>query len=229
MGGKNSDSGSAAMGGPKTYEGQDYLQRYPDVASSGMQPYYHFTQHGQAEGRTWGAAAEDPYAGLMEGMMMGMGSGGMGSSSADYEAAQKEAEQKQAEGRIDQMYTDKFAAANSAVDSVNKKIEQQMGYANVSGADYSVDEVTKQEMINDAFAGVWSAEQESELSGMEKEWGSSGNKWTSGIVRGVTSEDAEAEEGESAGGRVTVFGAPASVSDDDEDKLGGTKQVLGGV
>lgn len=144
---------------------------------------------------------------------------------------QADAERALNEGRVGQLYSSKFAAANAAADRVNEMIAEERGYAKVGGADYSISDAEKKERINNTFAGLWSAEQESELSGLESEWGSAGNKWTSDIVRGVAEEDNTASDPGASAGKPVTPAAVFSKDDDEDDKktLGGVKATLGGA
>lgn len=147
-------------------------------------------------------------------------------------AAQEAAEREAGENRVKQLYASKFAAANQATDLVNQQIEQELGYANTGGADYTITEEQKAERINNAFANYWSEEQESELAGLEETWGSAGNRWTSGIVRGVESGDGASDSGEGAqAGSPVAPGAVFSIGEDEEEDglLGGTSLALGSV
>jgi len=229
MGGKGGGGGSI-KGPAQTEEGQRYLEMYPDVAASGLQPDYHYLTYGQGEGRVWGSSDDG-----------GGGGGGFEMptfempEAPDYEAIRKEqqaeADKKAAESKIDSMYKAKFAAANSAIDKVNTQVAEEMGYAKVSGADYSFTEEQKKERVNNVFASLWSEQDDRTLSDMEKTWGSGTNKWDLDIVRGVEGEGVIPEEspvlppaGEAVKSKA-VFGLE---EDDDEDKLGGVENVLGG-
>lgn len=185
-------------------------------------------EEGARLGYEAGLASRPPempdYGSMFAGMMEGQANQ-LSSLQAQNAEAQAEAERTAYMGRIDQLYSSKFSAANAAVDSVDSTFQEMQSYANISGADFSIDPEDRKERINNQFATFWSAEQEAELAGLEKQWGSAGNKWTSGIVRGVASEEGEDEEKTptSAGGRVNALGT----QEDEEDTLGASGQVLG--
>lgn len=225
MGGKG-DGGGEIRGPAQTYEGQQYLTQYPDVAESGLQPYYHYQTYGQQEGREWGQPA--PAFGFEFPEFRAPEFGGGQDFAAQQAQAQADAEKRFAEGQIDQLYGLKFAAANQAAERINKQIAEEAGYARIGGADYQLSPEQKQERINNLFASLWSPEQESQLAGLEGQWGAAGNKWTSGIVRGVAPEEAgEGEEGAAAGGAVKP-GAVFGPKEEEEELLGGATQALGG-
>lgn len=233
MGGKS--GGSAVKSQPTTVEGQDYWDRYPDVAASGLNPYYHYEKYGKNEGRTYGSPPQQQEMGFgfeMPSFEM--------PKIPDYSAmqanAQAEAEKRMAMANIDSLYRNKFAAANAAIDKVNSQIADEMAYAKVGGADYKMDENMRKERINNMFASLWSEGDESRLASLEGQYGSGGNRWTLDIVRGAKASDKgalEEKEGEKAGGAVDpskvlskVLGG--STEDDEADKLGGVFGQLGG-
>lgn len=144
--------------------------------------------------------------------------------------AQEAADRRVAEASVNQLYAMKFAAANDAADKVNSQIAEEYGYAKTNGADYSISDAEKAERVNNAFASLWSSENEAQLSGLEKTWGNAGNKWTSSVVRGVTSEDdPDREAGDSAGGAVNPGAVFAAEEEDEDNLLGGVTGVLGGL
>lgn len=231
MGGKKGSS--EVKSAPTTVEGQQYWDMYPDVAQSGLNPYYHYLTYGQAEGRTYGSPAE--------------GGGGLGFAMPefampaipDYAAmqaeAQAKAEAKQASQKVDDLYRSKFSAAHSAIDKVDAQLAEEMSYAKVGGADYSYTPEQRKERINNVFATLWGEEDESRLSSLEKQYGSGSNKWTLDIVRGVDkgTEGALDKDAKSAGSAVDptkvlsrLLGGGAT--EEDDEKLGGVLGTIGG-
>jgi len=232
MGGKKGGD-SAVMSEPTTVEGAQYWENNPDVAQSGMNPYYHYQTYGQKEGRQWGspAPAEEGFGFEMPSFEM--------PAMPDYAAmqaqSQAEAARRMAEQQIDALYSNKFAAANAAVDKVDSQLSEEMGYAKVGGADFSYTPEQRKERINNVFATLWSAQDDSKLASLEGEYGSGGNKWDLDIVRGVEKAEGalENKEGKSAGGAVdpskVLSKLLGSDLEDEEGKLGGEKGKLGGA
>lgn len=235
MGGKGGSSG------PSRQQQYVYDQFYDQAQSGGGYGYGGSEELRSAAeaGYAAGGGSRDSGGGGGGGSSLGTMVEAMNTQQADFEAQQEanRLQQEQAEadaikrtneGLINQLYTSKFAAANTATESVNQKIAEEMGYARVGGADYAISEAEKAERINNKFADLWSPENESKLSGLEKEWGSVGNKWTSGIVRGVVSdEDIASGEGDSAGGKVESSRVFGNAPTDEDEMLGGSAQVLG--
>jgi len=227
MGGKG--GGGDIMGGPTTQEGQKYYEMYPDVAESGMNPYYHYTVYGQNEGRVWGQPSG---GGGFAFEMPEFNTGPTVDYAAEQAKQQAEADRKYAVSQIDSLYRQKFAAANQAVDKTDSTIAEEMGYAKTSGADYNYTPEQRKERINNTFASLWSEGDESKLQSLESQYGANGNRWTLDVVRGVAKkQDEENKEGAEAGGAVdpkAVFGKLNKGEEDPSNLLGGILGALGG-
>lgn len=235
--GSGSQSSGSEYGPAQTVEGVAYLQKYPEVASLGLSPEWHYATIGKNENREWGIPKNESTSATQ-----GMFGDAFITSLTDKskkqtddtlaQLAQQKADAEKASGisQIDQLYSEKFSAANTAIDNVNSAIAEEMGYAKVSGADYSVDPAAKKERINNEFAKYWTSEAESSLSSLESKWGADPTRWTLDVTRGVSAakEDTAAKEGAAAGAAVEsakVFGDTAKKKD--EDLLGGIADMLG--
>lgn len=229
-------------------EGQAYLQRYPDVAASGMDPGQHYYTHGQNEGRIWGLQAPAHSAGgfkpydFFGDAMSGMHAPDSVDMNAQFEAnmqaqqdalAQQEAERRRIEGenRRDALYSSYLDAGGSASDYINAQINQELANARLLGIDFNISDEAKQTRINDYFGSIWGEGQQQELEALMGEWGSPKgfNEWIYTRGTGETLEAIEGEEetvGASKGMRPLD---PATILTEEEDVLGAGGAVLGGA
>lgn len=224
--------GGKSQSGPSSMDKQVY-QQFSDAGSSGVGYYYggdpkyeEAAQQGYLAGEASRPAEMPDFSSMFA------------NSQPDYDAiarsnaeAQAEAERVAGVGQVNQLYSSKFAAANAATEGVNTKMAEELGYARVGGADYNVTAEQKAERINNAFAGLWSSEQESQLADLEGKWGSADNAWTSGIVRGLTPEDNSdaGEEGDSAGSSVGAKRVLGASEEEEEETIGGATATLGSI
>jgi hypothetical protein len=239
MGGKGGGGGSSAvMGEPTTVEGAKYWEDNPDVAASGMNPYYHYQTFGQKEGRAWGeqAAPQEESGGGFSFEMPSFEMPPMPDYAAMQAQNQADAEARLARQNIDVMYSNKFAAANAAIDRVDTQLAEEMGYAKVGGADYSYTPEQRKERINNMFATLWSEQDDSKLSSLENSYGPGNNKWNIDVVRGTPKDKGaltKGEEGAKAGKAVdptrVLSKLLGSSIDDEKDSLGGILGKLGGA
>lgn len=232
-------------------EGQAYLQRYPDVAQEGMDPYTHYQRHGQGEGRYWGMGQQGglSYPGLIfptdtgffggDWGMSGGGGGGGGSDMPSYEQQMadqqarleaQEAERRRIEGenQRDALYANYLDAAGTATDYINKEIADEVANAQLLGIDYSITDEQKSTRISDYFATVWGEGQQQQLEALMGEWGNPKGftDWT--VTRGdasVYGEEQGAEETVGAGRGQKPRGV---LEEDEEALLGGATAILGG-
>ena len=159
MGGK---SGSNPQFAPaSSAEDFDYLDRYPDVAESGMNPYYHYQAYGMNEGRTYGMSPSMPefdFGSIFEalGEQQEAAYAQQEALAAEYAAQQQkaleEAERMQGLASLDQVFGTKLDAANKAVADVNTQISDEAAHASVKGLDFAISEEEKQTRINNMFA-----------------------------------------------------------------------------
>ena len=218
----------------------DYLNRYPDVAKNGMNPYYHYLRYGKAEGRTYGPAAPsgdmgfgDAMSGIMESMMMVQQQ--QQEANARAQALYlKQQEEAQARTDMNSMFSTKLDAANQATATVENDIAQEMAHAKVNSLDYSITPEQKQERINNTFAGLWSEGQDTQLQSLVDKYDKKGEfSWTLPVVRGdnpVTATETPAE-GPSAGSKVAKgkkTGTVLTTLPDDITLGSSSKTVLGG-
>jgi hypothetical protein len=208
---------------------QDYLNRYPDVASDSYfstHPYAHYTEYGSGEGRSWGSPQEGfDWGAMFEGMSFEM------PAMPDYAAMMAEqtaaAEKAAKIAEMDNYWAQKYDAANQAVADINTRLKTEASQAATYGLDYTLDETGKANQINNRFAELWSEENESSLQGLISQYGTT-KKWTSGIVRGTPETKGESTGSKEAGGKVASEKPRGRKGGtDDEDLLGGKKALLG--
>lgn len=228
MGGKSGqDPAYAPASTPDDFA---YLDMYPDVAESGMNPYYHYVKYGINEGRIWGqpvAMPEFDFEGIIE---------AISKQREEYTNTQNELNQQYALDAeraagllaLDEAFSTKLDAANRAIEDVNTQIAEETAHAQTRGLDYSVDEAQKQERIDNMFADYWSESSDAQFNDLYSKWGA-GNKqydWTLNVKRGTaaSSKGALPKEGDKVGGKV-ARGAGATVLTDDEEAT--DKTLLG--
>jgi len=233
MGGKSGSDPSMAPAA--SAEDFDYLNRYPDVAESGLNPYYHYQKWGQAEGRTYGSAPMLPefdFGAIFE-ALAGQQEAAYGRQeelAAQYasqqEKALKEAEQMQGLASLDQVFGTKLDAANKAIADVNTQINDEAAHASVKGIDFAVTEEEKQARINNMFADYWSESSEAQFADLYGKWGAGNTAydWTLPVTRGTgtDTEGALPKEGKKVGG--PVKGGATVLTEEDEES---SKTLLG--
>lgn len=155
----------------------DYLARYTDVTSN---PFDHFMNNGQHEGRSYGGragGADGGFGGFMEQFQQSQIEQANLASEARAEALRGIDEQREADranygmNQRDSFYTDYLSAANSATDYVNSTIDNERANANLLGIEYNVSEDEKAARISDQFSALWSEGDQTRLQGLFDEWG----------------------------------------------------------
>jgi len=239
MGGKNSGNGSPQFAPPSSQDDYTYLQQNPDVAASGMNPYWHYSTYGANEGRTWGSQPQ--------GMEEGGGDYGMGAFMESWQAqqaasqaanAQLQAEyqeqQRRAEGtrQLDEMFGSRLNAANKAISETNASINDELAHAATRGIDYTITPEQKQERIDNAFAAYWAEGDEANYNTFLSEFGTDRHKWTLNVKRGTAPSTANAlpEEGSKVGGKVKRTNKTLMTGGEDEadTTAAAGKTLLGG-
>ena len=226
MGGKG---GSTQMTPVLDAAGQDYYNRYPDVAQAGMDPYQHDQQYGQNEGRTYGLAKPPPMPHFsFESTFRSIERDRQEAEAKQAEMlAQQKAEQERAQGtaELNTFFTNRVSAANRATADVNAQITEEASHASTRGIDYTISDQEKQERINNLFADYWSEADDAKFNELHQKWGTENTKWTLPVKRGTGSGSQGAlPKGEQVGG--PVRGGGTILTEDEEDKKDGT--ILGG-
>ena len=208
-----SKGGGGGGGSPPSFSPDelDYLERYPDVAAAGpgfsQNPRSHFDQHGQAEGRTWGAGSGDVFD--LEAFFSGLfGGGGGGSTYADDLAAQREADRISAgENERDVLYSDYLTAAEASTDFINEQERQRIANEDLLGIEHPIrTDEQKGVMINNYFASIWGAGDQERLDTLFGEFGNPSGFEGFTVVRGDGSVYDTRE-----GGETTVASTGSSV------------------
>lgn len=205
--------------------GQAYLQTNPDVAASGMDPYRHYTQHGQAEGRVWGAPS---WMDMMPQFSMpDMSALSQPAYEApDFAAQQAELEKQQGTRDRDTLYSEYMDAASSSADFINNQITQERSRARLMGVDYSINEEQKNQRVSDYFASVWGEGQQTQLEQLFDKWGAPEGFEGFSIERGDASKFG-GRPGTETGAGQTGGTKPKAVIDQDDEQTLGTQSVLG--
>jgi len=203
MGGKNQTQ-SAQFAAPATAEEYDYRDRYPDVAQSGMNPYWHYQNYGQKEGRTYGLASQegegggDPYA-FMEDFMASFQAQqnaqqeALAKSNAELEAKYaEETRRAKGEAQLDDLFSSRLDAASKAISDTETTMNDELAHAAARGIDYAITPEQKQERINNSFSAYWSEGQEAQYTDYMSQYGTDRHKWTLPVERGKTASTANA-------------------------------------
>lgn len=209
MGGKNQTT-SPQFAAPATAEEYDYRDRYPDVAESGMNPYWHYQNYGKSEGRTYGMQEEggggDPFAFMGDFMMQfQMQQEALAQSNASLQS-KYESEMKKAKGeaQLDDLFSSRLDAASKAISDTETTMNDELAHAAARGIDYAVTPEQKQERINNAFSAYWSEGQEAQYTDYMGQYGTDRHKWTLPVERGkkASTENALPEKDTQVGGTV---------------------------
>lgn len=198
MGGKNQTT-SPQFAAPATAEEYDYRDRYPDVAQSGMNPYWHYQNYGKNEGRTYGKQQEeggggDPFS-FMGDFMMNFQAQQEASAKAQADLQTKyETETKRAQGvaELDNLFSSRLDAASKAISDTETTMNDELAHAAARGIDYAVTPEQKQERINNAFSAYWSEGQEAQYTDYMSQYGTDRHKWTLPVERGKAASTANA-------------------------------------
>ena len=171
MGGGKGGGGSTAP----VYQGEpranaDYFSRYPDVAAGWEgDPYGHYIQHGQFEGRTYGVQPEG-----ISFEMPDFGAFG-GFDQAAFDAEQQRMQQEQIRmqdlANLDTLWGSRMDAADRAISDVVGQIDREESNARQSGLDYEITDEQRQQRVNNMFASYWTGEDENRLGGLTKKYG----------------------------------------------------------
>jgi len=231
-GGKKGNDGSKAPN-VSSFD-KDYANRYPDVAASGMNSYYHFLTYGQNEGRTYGEAPksssagfEAPFKGIMDSMAKQQA---QMKAEADAANAAYAEQQRVAQGTayLDQLFSTKLDAATRAASEVDKQITDELAHASVKGIDYAITPEEKQTRINNMFGDYWSESQEADFSTYAKDFGSTRHQWKLATVRGSGAGSSGALAPEVKVGGKVQKGAGTVLTGDEEEEEQESTTLLGG-
>ena len=201
------DSSPQFAGEPRA--NADYLSRYPDVSAYQGDPYGHYIQFGQFEGRTYGVDTEVPSFEMPD-----FGSvGGFDQSAFEAEQERLRAEQVRAQdmANLDTLWGSRMDAADRAISDVTGQIDRELSNARLRGLDYAVTDEQRQTRVNNMFAAYWSEGDESKLGGLAGQYGNpeqdsglrgsielkGGYEWEYDVIRGENPDTpGEITEGE---------------------------------
>jgi hypothetical protein len=236
-GGKGGQSQSPQFAPAQSQADFDYLQQNPDVAASGMNPYWHYQMYGIHEGRQYGQpppseesfGMENPFEGLFKQME--------DQRQSEYAEQQRLAEQaaeqqRIAEGRahLDELFAGKLDAANRAKTEVEAQITNELAHAATHGLDYAVTDQERADRINNLFGDYWSEGQETDISNYTRDFGDSKHVWTLPIVRGTKPGSATgALQDVKVGGPVSGPKGGTVLTDEEEDTTAEKDKTLLGV
>lgn len=222
--------GGKGGGAPKydPAEGQAYLNRNPDVYSAKMDPWKHYQQHGEAEGRYWGMdSVQWPTPSLPDmSQMYQQNENALNQQQAQYEQQMTEQARRQGESQRDQLYGNYMDAANTATDYINNEVTQARANAALLGIDYQdMTDEQKSAQINDYFATLWSDSNQAQLEGLMKEWGNPTGFTEFAVTRGDGSKYAGSEGSETSVS--TSTGQKPTLVTQDEEEVLGAPSILG--
>ena len=198
-----------------TAEELAYYKRYPDVYKAGMDAKTHYDTYGKKEGRYWGLDNTSSSSGSSI-EMPDFASMFQNNYDEQYAQQKADAELSDAKYQIQSLYASKFDAADQATAEVNQQILDEQGHAKLMGLDYSVDDATKQQRINDLFANYWGESDDTTLSGLIEKYGDQGYTWDLPITRGTATAKTVKDKttGDTAGKKVKAKGSPTTTAVD---------------
>jgi len=210
--------------GSATQAERDYLSSHPEVAESGMNPYFYYIVYGAQQGHTWGSEPAGNGGG-MAGFewpafeMPSLQSMGYPSYADQLAASAKAA----GETRRNSLYSGYLNAASTSADYINSEIKREASNAALLGIDYSIDDEQKSKRVNDYFATLWGEGDQTELQTLMNKWGNPEGFNGFTVTRGDGSTYAAKESSKKTVGTSQKKAIPLT---DDEEAPKGT--LLGG-
>jgi hypothetical protein len=121
---------------------------------------------------------------------------------------------------LDQLFSSKLDAATRAASEVDKQISEEFAHARTRNLDYEIDDVQKQERINNLFADYWGEGQEAEFTDYSSKYATDKHKWTLSTVRGTgTASQGALPEATKVGGKVARPASTASTTLTEDETL----------
>lgn len=177
MGGKGGGGKATDWQSEYTAKGYDpnyastYAKMYPDVVAAGYDPYVHFYEYGQYEGRHWDKLEQPSVHMPSITPMLSQMARASAESAARYQKAVEEQKRAQGTANRDAAYAEYMDAASTATDYVNSQVNEERANAALLGIDYGMTDEIKAQRINDYFATLWGEGDQSTLESYMKEWG----------------------------------------------------------
>ena len=220
-------AGQAGYGyGAETPWGYDPGQNLSNLGAGGSynpsSPWAGYWEEGYARGI---GSREDPNAGAggfhFPAFAMPHAPSGA-SARAAAEAAQQAALRAAGEQERDFLYSDYMDAAGSAADFINAEISGEQSNANLLGIDYAINDEQKQTRVENYFASIWGAGQQTQLEALVGKWGKPKGFEGYTVTRGDASQYMGVDEGEEESRGVSrgIRPSPTLATADSEEVLG---------
>lgn len=146
---------------------------------------------------------------------------------AAYEAQQEQLRIKQGTRDRDDLYGAYMDAAGTAVDFINSEISKEQANAALLGIDYAITDEQKSTRINDYFATIWGAGEQSQLEALMGEFGNPEGFSGFSVTRGDGSKYAGTEASETQVATSQGIRPSIVTEDDEEGILGSSSTILG--
>ena len=228
MGGKGSKGPSQEMINQEAYRAGSEGQRWNDI--QGLIP----TGHDQAlDSRMAGKKSYTPFEfpeikfpSAPKGPDMPSYEEQMADSQAMYQQQMADAERMQGVQQRDDLYSQYMTAADTASEYISGEIADEESNARLLGIDYAIDDEIKGQRISDYFATVWGEGEQQRLEGLINKWGKPTGFAGFTVTRGDGSKYAT-KKGEEKSVGISKGMKPTLATEEDEDLLGTTQNVLG--